>query len=189
MQTFRRQCARARVPADLLTAGFLLQRQRCLAVPGEVQAALGDGCGRVFRAVSVGAGDTGLARDRSSHDTQLPGAGGRGDFGNQDPVQSQSSHQTRRLLFVERLARRAEPAAKSLRLPAGSRHQCLWPNSRVAEDDDDARTVDLSHLRSAGRHLLVLAVRLHCWVAVRLSGGAVSGVGLCSFWSAAPRCV
>ena len=63
LQALRRRGPRDRLPAAVPHAVLLLQRLRRLAVPGAVEAAVGDVRRRLLRAVPVGAGGLRLAAD------------------------------------------------------------------------------------------------------------------------------
>src|SRR5262245_30575567 len=104
MQAIRRRSARNRLPADVPDALFLLQRVRRLAIPGAVEATLGDICGRLFRVVPLGTGGIRLASDRAGNAEQLPGPRGADRLRSAGAVQLQPAAEAGRLLPSERLA-------------------------------------------------------------------------------------
>src|SRR5436309_14237897 len=84
LQALRRRGPRARLHAPLLPARPVLQRERRLVVPGEVQAALGDVRRSLFRALCLGSGHPDLAPDQSGGVAQSRGPGGDGHLRYQD---------------------------------------------------------------------------------------------------------
>src|SRR5262249_15403164 len=90
----------------------LLQRLRRLAVPGEVQAALGHLRRRLLRAIPLGAVRLRLAADDGRYPGPPPGLPGPVGLRHPDAVQLQPADQAGRLLPPRRLARGPQPSAR-----------------------------------------------------------------------------
>src|SRR5262249_32170168 len=120
LQAARRRGPRGRLPHAAPDAVPLLQRLRRLALPGEVEAALGDLRRRLLRAVPLGAGGLRLAADHGRYPGPLSGLPGPVRLRSADAVQLQPADQARWLLPPERLARGPQPPAAGPGLLQGS---------------------------------------------------------------------